>query len=144
MSMSLAKRRLGVVINYGWLLMFLAFFLYGKMGEWNIVAITGTLISILIIIGSCIIVYGKTGLWRMVHSKIDNLDERQLMVTYESLRHSYSIFSISCLLIVIIADILIDESLFGIEVPLLPIFLMLYYLAHVLPASILAWTEKEV
>ena len=142
--MSKSNRRIGVVINYGSLLMFLAFFYYGKFGEWNIISTTGSGLSTIIFFASLIIVYFKTGLWRLVHTKVEKLDERQLLVTYESLRYSYSIFSVLCLLIVISAEIISDYILIGVDVPLMPIFWVLFLLAHTLPASIIAWTEKEV
>jgi len=142
--MSKSNRRIGVVINYVSLLMFLAFFYYGKFGEWNIISTVGSGLSTIIFFTSLIIVYFKTGLWRLVHTKVDKLDERQLLVTYESLRHSYSIFSILCLLVVIAVELISDSMIIGVDIPLMPIFWVLFLLAHTLPASIIAWKEKEV
>ncbi len=144
MSMSKSTRRIGVVINYGWLLMFLAFFFYGKFGEWTIIAALGMAASLIVIIISFIYVFAKTGLWRLLHTEVDKLDERQVLITHESLRYSYSIFSIICLIVILASELLKEFVMHGISIPLIPVFAILLYLAHTLPASIIAWTEKDV
>ena len=46
----------------------------------------------------------RTGLWRLVHAKVEKLDEREIQQNLESLRYSYVIFAISSLLIILILD----------------------------------------
>ena len=78
-----------------------------------------------------------TGFWKMVHTSPKNLDEREMQVVLNALRYSYSIFTIVCLLIIYVFAIAeyqpIDVVLAG----------GLLYLAHLLPASIIGWNEKN-
>jgi len=99
-------------------------------------------------------VHIKTNLWRLVHTKYENLDERQIQVTHQSLRHSYGIFTVLilsvmfCIALLRVApiqclltgssDAVPDDSM------LMVIFAGLLYLAHTLPSSVIAWTEREV
>jgi len=79
----------------------------------------------------------KTKFWKMVHMSPKNLDEREMQVVLNALRYSYSIFTIVCLLIIYVFAIAeyqpIDVVLAG----------GLLYLAHLLPASIIGWNEKN-
>ena len=74
--------------------------------------------------------------WKMVHTSVTKLDEREMQVVLNALRYSYSIFTIICLLIIYIFAIAeyqpIDVVLAG----------GLLYLAHSLPAAIVGWNEK--
>lgn len=102
----------------------------------------GMALVLSIVLISFIFGFAKTGLWRMVHAKANELDERQIMVTHESLRYSYGIFSILTLLVIFTNELLEEFTI--VDLPLLPIFAVLLYLAHTLPAMIIAWTEKEI
>jgi hypothetical protein len=142
--MSKSNRRIGVVINFGSLLTLLAFFFVAKFGGGTIITVVGMSATLIAIIISFIYVFAKTGLWRLVHTKVDKLDERQVLITHESLRYSYSIFSIICLIVILTSELLKEFVMHGINIPLVPVFAVLLYLAHTLPASIIAWKEKEV
>lgn len=83
----------------------------------------------------------RTGLWSLTHAKVENLDERQVMVTREALRYSYVIF-VPCSLLLMFAAAVAANHDYHIFDAVLPAGLL--YLAHVLPASILAWGEKVV
>lgn len=83
-------------------------------------------------------VFWKTGLWRLTHTSLKNVDERQAMVINNALRWSYSVFTI--LTISIFYFYALYKSL---NVSLV-LMACLLYTAHILPASIIAWTEKEM
>jgi hypothetical protein len=101
--------------------------------------IAGLILSLAVLAVSFILIHVVTGLWRLTHTKVSNLDERQILVTHDALRHSYAIITILCLLA------LFWKSLFPGENPnLIIIFAALLYLAHTLPASVIAWRESEV
>ncbi len=144
MSMPRANRRVGVLINFVSLILLLFFIYIARINGMNATASIGIVVMIIAIFITFVMVFWKTGLWRLVHTKVDKLDERQVMVTHESLRHSYSIFSILCLLVILISEILRQFNLISHDIPLIPFFAVLLYLAHILPASIIAWTEKKI
>ena len=137
---SISKRRLFVLLNYLSIITALLCFGLGQYINWNTLLFIGLGVSIVVMLVSFFILHINTGLWKLVHTKTDDLDERQLQVTHQSLRNSYSIFTIVSLLIILgIVFIAKDYSSMFII-----IFASLIYLAHTLPSSILAWREKEV
>lgn len=144
-SISKSARRAGVVINYGCLVAVIAMFYVGKHDGWSMALSVGSAAVLLGVLVSFIIIHIKTKLWELVHTKHDNLDERQIQVTHESLRYSYSIFTI-IILVALLAIALTSgrSNLFTDHSMLMVIFAGLLYLAHTLPSSIIAWTEKEV
>jgi len=83
-------------------------------------------------------VFWRTSLWKITHAGFGHLDERQVQVVYESLRNSYSIFAIVCLAILYLNAVVAEGS-----IPILVAAAVLY-LAHTLPAAVVAWTEKEI
>ena len=139
-NIPIQNRRTGVLINYFALIMALVFFELTKYGiglpYWVGFTIAGLFLLILIL--SFIQVYIKSGLWRLTHKKTVNLDEREIQVVTHAIRISYSIFVIIVILLVYLFAIL------GLGVIDVVIAAALLYLAHIIPASILAWTEKEV
>jgi len=143
-AVSITRRRTGVAINYASLLILLVlFYIAGNNGLKTIPLVAGAVLAGAIII-SFINVHMKTGLWKFVHTKIDKLDEREIQVTHESLRSAYSVFCVICLFLFLVGE-LIREYHTGLSgVSFMPIVGALIYLAHTLPASIIAWTEKEL
>jgi hypothetical protein len=107
------------------------------------VAIIG-LVALALLVISFVVAYARTGLWRFVHTNVKKLDERQMLVSYESLRHSYGLFAVTCLLVFLLSELIVHEFGGGFKLALMPIITALIYLAHVLPASIIAWTEREI
>jgi hypothetical protein len=142
--MSKAKRRTGVIVNYFSLLLFLIiFYVAERTGLSTLLIVTGVVALVAIVI-SFIFAYVRTRLWKLVHRKVDELDERQVQITHESLRYSYGIFSVICLAIILASELIRQWSASADHLSLMPILAALIYLAHTLPASVLAWTEKEV
>jgi len=137
-------RRLGVVLNYGTLIIMLIAFVSLARQSINIPIVAIAIVAALFFMISFINLHVRTRLWKFVHTKIDNLDERQIQVVHHSLRHSYSIFSIVCLTLFFAFGLLKELMPGEIDLPLMPIIAALIYLAHTLPSSIIAWTEKEV
>ncbi|MEA3296685.1 MAG: hypothetical protein U9R56_02340 [candidate division Zixibacteria bacterium] len=139
-QISKSRRRLAVVINYLCIALFLILFNIGVYYGWSIPVIAGVIVSVAVAMVSFIVLHVKTHLWKLVHTKADKLDERQIQVTHESLRYSYGIFSVISLLVLMCTALIVDKYDSG----LIMIFACLLYLAHTLPASVIAWTEKEV
>ena len=141
-EMTTTKRRIGVVLNYLSILLILALFSLGKYAGWNIPLIIGEMAALVIAIVTFVVFHFRTRLWKLVHAPIQELDERELQVTDKSLRYAYSIFSITCLLILAYCFYDLTESrdsAMGVLV-----LSSLIYLAHTLPSSIIAWMEKAV
>lgn len=90
---------------------------------------------------SFIFVQIRTGLWMLVHRKADDLDERELQDTLVALRYAYSIFAVICLFVLLAQAIVFEKEIIFVDVLLAS---SLIYLAHSLPASILAWTKRDV
>lgn len=138
--MSGANRKIWVLINYISLGLLLFAFYSGEIVEPSTYIYAAIAFALIAGLVSFIMVHIRTGLWKLVHSKIDNLDERQIQVTHGALRHSYSIFTILALVILLIIALAGGYD----DANLIMIFASLLYLAHTLPSSVLAWTEKVV
>jgi hypothetical protein len=138
--LSKKKRRIGVVLNIAAL--FLTVFLFElirfDMGIGKIAGIVLMGLSLVKVILSFIIVFVSTGIWKMSHQRMKALDERQIQVILNATRISYSVFVIVAL-ILIYGFALIEKGPIDVVIAA-----SLLYLAHLLPASILAWTEKEI
>ncbi len=139
-NIPIQNRRIGVLINYFALVMTLVFFEITKYGiglsHWAGFAFAGVFLLILIL--SFVYVYVNSGLWALTHKKTENLDERQIQVVTNAIRVSYSTFVIIVIILVYLFAIL------GVGTIDVVFAASLLYLAHIIPASILAWTEKEV
>ncbi len=137
-SMSRRNRRIWIVINYLSIIFILSFFYAGKYLNWPLLIIVGQATSIILLVGTSILLFSRTPLWKMSHSPNDNLDERQLQVMLISLKYSYSIFTIVVLLIVY------GFALTG-NVPIdVVVAVCLLYFAHTLPSAIVGWKEKFI
>ena len=136
--MSMQTRRFWVIINYLSIIFLLSFFYTGKYFNWTVLVLIGEAASLLLFIVSFIKGFINTKLWRMSHTSSKNLDERQLQVLLNSLKYSYSIFTIITLIIIYgfaVAELgPIDVVLAG----------CLLYMAHTLPAAIIGWNEKVI
>ena len=137
---SAAKRRLAVITNYGFLLLTLAMGLAARSLGWTLSTIVCFWLSVVVVLVTFYPLHIRTGLWRLAHTRVDRMDEREIHQTLGALRHAYIVFSISALTVILIALIL---DLGGQSTQLV-IFWVLLYLAHSLPSSILAWTATRV
>lgn len=139
-NLSRKKRRIGVVLNIAALL--IAVILFELMRFNAGIGTTAGVISIglflLLVIGTFMAVFGATGIWKLSHQKMKSLDERQIQVVLNATRISYSVFVI-LVLILIYGYAIMEKGPIDVVIAV-----ALLYLAHLLPASILAWTEKEI
>ena len=139
-GISKSSRRIAVIINYGCILLFLAFFYIGKHDSWSAPIVIAMIVVLIAALVSFIYLHIRTHLWKLVHAKVDKLDERQIQITHESLRCSYGILTVISLVVLLCIALLAERH----DSTLILIFAGLLYLAHTLPSSILAWMEKEV
>jgi len=140
LSESISKRRSVAVINYGFLFLSLLLSLAGHWSGWTSATIVCFWMSVVVVLVTFYPLHIQTGLWRLVHTKVDRMDEREIQQVLEALRHAYVAFSIAVLLIILSLVILG----LGDQTNQLVVFWVLLYLAHTLPSSIFAWTVTRV
>jgi hypothetical protein len=90
---------------------------------------------------SFFLVHIKTRLWSLGHAGVERLDERQIQVTHEALRHSYAVFTVICLFIMLFNATTGYRGHYLFDA-VLPVSLL--YFAHTLPSSVIAWKERAV
>lgn len=94
------------------------------------------------------LVYGRTGLWKLTHTKVEKLDEREILLTHNALVYSYIIFTIFIISYISIIGLGIQNrynilfDLQGLKATIVFNFFVLWMFAHTLPGSIIAWKEK--
>ncbi len=147
--LSKSKRRFLVVFNYSGVSAFIVLFLLGEYTRWNAALTITAILSFILVVISFIFLFVWTGLWRLAHTKTENLDEREIQITHQSLRHSYTLFSLISLIILFFIVLSVRFSFFTLT-PRghysfgLIILMLLNYLVSTLPAAVIAWTEPEV
>jgi len=137
---SISKRRLGVVVTFFSLFGIVVIFEYGRIEHLleknNFLQIAG-IISLIVFVIGLVFTFIKTGLWKFTHKSLKKLDEREVALTSKSLRYAYAIFTVFLLLL------LLSFSIFDMHLSMVLIVSLIIF-AHLLPASIIAWTEKRI
>ena len=130
------QNRILILLHYFSLIGVLVFYYSGKYLHWPIFTVILAIGFFVILIVSFFKVFIKTKFWKMVHTSNKNLDEREMLVVLNGLKSSYSIFTITCLIIIYTFALIgyhrIDVLLAG----------ALLLLAHTLQAAIIGWKEK--
>ena len=112
-------------------------FEYCKVGQRNSAMIAIEIIPFTLFLVSFIVTFIKTGLWGFIHKPLKKLDEREIAVTSKSLRYAYSIFT------VVVLFILLSIAITNLQVDVVLVASLILF-AHILPASVIAWTEKVI
>ncbi|MCD4768920.1 MAG: hypothetical protein K8R35_01985 [Bacteroidales bacterium] len=124
----------GTLINLSSLIVIVLFFELVKLNRWNPQLLVYETIPFLVLLISYIKYFGKTGLWRLVHTSSDKLDCKKNLLITSAIKTAYSIYTIMVLVILFV------NVLSGIEISMV-LVVALIYLAHILPAYILLWTK---
>jgi len=132
------KRRAIVILNYLSIILILIIFYLIKLLGINKTYLLIEIIPIVVFIITFKYAFLSTNLWKMTHASFKKLDEREVQVVYKATSISYSLFVIITL-VIIYTFIFIGMG--NIDVLLAA---GLLYIAHTLPAAIIAWNEKEV
>ena len=133
------QRRLLVTVNYVSLAAVVLLVHAGRARGWNSALILGGVLpTAAVLVATFVGVFLRTGLWRLAHASFEAIDERQAQVMYESVRLSYTVFAIVCVVVLFI-NAVAERG----HIPILVAGALLY-LAHTLPAAAVAWREKEV
>ncbi|MFH2108690.1 MAG: hypothetical protein ABII93_08485 [Chrysiogenia bacterium] len=146
---SIRSRRQGVVSNYISTVLLAAVICMGEYGKWNTILIVFFCILLAASIFSYWRTYIVTGIFSLVRSKTEQLDEREIALTREAYRQAYIPIGIACLTLVFVMVLGIRFSWislthrghysFG-----LVVLLFLNYLINVMPVSIVAWKEPLI
>jgi hypothetical protein len=147
--LTLARRRAGVVIHYLCLLLFAITFCLGEYWRWNTYVV---LIAVAFLIQMALSFHFtliRTGFWRLTHTGIEMLDEREIQLTHSAMRRSYAIFSALSLAIIVFMTLSVRFSFFtlthrGHYSFGLIVVICLLYLIQTLPGSIIAWKERSI
>ena len=130
------QNRIWILLHYFSLIGVLIFYYSGKYLHWPIATVIFEIGFLVILLISFFRVFIKTKFWKMVHTSSKNLDEREILAVLNGLKSSYSIFTVTCLIIIFIFALIgyhrIDVLLAG----------ALLLLAHTLPAAIVGWNER--
>ncbi len=134
---SVKKRRIGVIFTLLSLCSMVLLFEYCKVEQRDSAMIAIEIIPFTIFLVSFIVTFIKTGLWGFIHKPLKKLDEREIAVTSKSLRYAYSIFA------VVVLFILLSIATTNLQVDVVLVASLILF-AHILPASVIAWTEKVI
>ncbi len=134
---SFKNRKIGVILTYLSLLSALLVFEYAREEGFNLFLKVTEVLLILLFVLSFVFTYVKTGLWGYTHKPLRELDEREIILISKSLRYAYTSFTILVLLL-LMSFAITNASIDMVLVASLIIF------AHLLPSSIIAWTEKNL
>ena len=132
------KNITAVVINYVSLISMLVIFYVVKILDCNKFFLILEIVPLIAIIISFNFAFGKSGLWKLVHRSQKQLDERELQIVHKAIKYSYTIFVIISLVLIYLfavaegrpIDVLLAASLI--------------YLAHTLPAAVIAFSGEEI
>ncbi|NQT65452.1 MAG: hypothetical protein HQ554_04675 [FCB group bacterium] len=127
-----------VVINYVSLVLMLVIFYSVQWLDLNKIFIIIEIIPLIAIIISFNFAFNRSGLWKLVHRSQKKLDERELQIVHTAIKYSYTIFVIISLVLILLfavaegrpIDVLLAASLI--------------YLAHTLPATVIAFRGEEI
>ena len=137
MKKSVSKRRIGVIFTLISLCSMVLTFEYYKIEQRDSTFIAIEIISVIIFIVSFMLTFINTGLWGFIHKPLKDLDEREIALTSKSLRYAYAIFTVVTLMLLLYFAV----TLTPLDVVLVAALILF---AHLLPASIIAWTEKVI
>jgi len=138
-EISKTQRRLFVVVNYLSLVVIVFLVHVGRARGWDArLVLAGIVPAAGVLVATFIAGFWRTGLWQLAHASFEKIDERQAHVMYESLRRSYTVFALLCV-VVLFVNAVAERG----HIPIL-VAAGLLYLAHTLPAAAVAWSEKEV
>lgn len=138
MSISQMDRRGATFCNYLSVVIILILFYSIKLTNLPRIYILLEIVPFSILIFTFRIAFGTSNLWKLTHTSFSKLDEREIQLIYKVTTYSYSIFTIFCISLIYIFNLAGFGSIDALSAA------CLLYIAHILPASIIAWNEKRI
>jgi len=136
MNSSKMNRKGAVILNYFCILIILIVFYIVRNFGFPKIYLLLEIIPLIGVIISFKIAFGTSNLWNLTHTSFNKLDEREIQLVFKATKISYSIFTVLCIALIYIFNLL------GLEMIDVIAAAGLLYTAHILPASIIAWNEK--
>ena len=130
--------KFAVVINYVSLMLMLVIFYAIKLLDCNKFFLILEIIPLIAIIISFNFAFNRSGFWKLVHRSQKKLDERELQIVHTAIKYSYTIFVIISLVLIFLFAVAEGKP---IDVLLAA---CLIYLAHTLPAAVIAFSGEEI
>ncbi len=85
--------------------------------------------------------YKKSGIWKLTHTKSENLDERELTLTHWAISESYGWFAVICLVIMLAFSLISRMNICPKYTISLPLVASMIYFSHTLPGTLIAWKQ---
>ena len=127
-----------VVINFISLILILVIFYAVQWLGLNRIFIIIEILPLTAIIISFNFAFNKSGLWKLVHKSQKKLDEREMQIVHTAIKYSYTLFVIISLVLILLFAVAEGRP---IDVLLVA---SLIYLAHTLPAAVIAFRGEEI
>jgi len=147
-TISQSKRKSAIVLNYIMLILFLAAFIWATNSSANTAAIILSILFAAALIGSAFFLFFRTGYMFLSNKRNEReLDERQMSDRLRAVSTSYAIYGIFTVLALAFFSWFISET-GRTRMPVLDldsaIFTVAIYLVNFLPASVIAWRERDI
>lgn len=130
--------RTAVVINYVSLILMLVIFYVVKLLDCNKIFLILEILPLIAIIISFNYAYNRSGLWKLVHRSQKKLDERELQIVHRAIKYSYTMFVIISLVLILLFAVAEGRPIDAL------LAACLIYLAHTLPAAVIAFSGEEI
>lgn len=134
---SLAMTRLSICCTIFSLLGVMVVFELGVNTEWSTLLKFMAVSMLVMLFVTYPFAFILTGLWQFTHKSVSELDERELKLAGKSLRIAYAIFT------VIVLIVLYVFAVFDIRLSVVLAAGLLLF-AHILPGTVLAFSEKDL
>lgn len=112
-------------------------FEYCQIHGWSWIFTITEIVLLIVFISSFGFSFANSGLWAFSHKSLKKLDEREIALVSKALRRAYSIFTVIILIYLLLVSLL--------EIPVsMVVVASLIFMAHLMPASLIGWSEKEI
>ena len=143
-----SKRRTLIVMNYIALVLCILCFVWATNTHGNVLAIILAALTFAGLIGTAFYLYYKTGYMFLANARNRQLlDERQSKERMQAVATSYAIYGVYSIIALAFFTWFLNEN-GRTRIPVLDIdqaiFTLAIYLVNILPASIIAWTERDL
>ena len=131
-----AMKRSGILMNLGCIIIIVVFFELVRLNSWNPQILIYEIIPFLILIITYLKSIKNTGLWKLIHRPVKDLDQSDREAYLLAVKESYIYFS------VFTSAILILYTLLKIDLSIV-LVMALVYMAHILPTYFLCWVKES-
>lgn len=132
------RNKSAVIINYVSLLFILVIFYAVQWLGLNRIFFIIEILPLIAIIISFNFAFNRSGLWKLAHRSQKKLDERELQIVHRAIKYSYTMFVIISLVLILLFAVAEGKPIDAL------LAASLIYLAHTLPAAVIAFSGEEV